>query len=169
MAGHDIIVVGGSAGALEGVSAIAGGLPAGLPAADVEPVRLGEHGRIAVGRPDTDQHVGVRGQRHALQLDRLGGPAPPVDHRRVVAQHLLDRARDQPWVRAQRRPAVPVLQQPPQRVAEQVGRRLVAGQQQPEQDRRDLLLVQRLTPLVRRVDEVGREVVARPCSPVRRA
>ena len=44
-------------------------------------------------------------------------------------------------------------------VAEEVGRRLVAGEQQPEQDRRDLLLRERLAAGVGRVHQVGGEVL----------
>ena len=44
------------------------------------------------------------------------------------------------------------------RVAEQVGGRLVTGEQEPEQDRRHLLLGERRAAVVRRVDEVRREV-----------
>ena len=84
-----------------------------------------------------------------------------VDHRGVEAQHLLDRGGGQRRVGAQRRPALALFQQPAHGVAEQVRRGLVARQQQPEQDRCDLLLGERAPVAVRGVHEIGGEVVTR--------
>ena len=87
--------------------------------------------------------------------------APPVDDGRVVPQHLLHGTRDRGRVGDDLRPSCAVLQQPAQRVAEQVGRRLVSGEQQPEEDRRHLLLGERQAVVVRGVHEVGGEVRTR--------
>ena len=90
--------------------------------------------------------------------------------RRVVAQRLLDGAGDQRRVGDEPVPARRVLEQPAHRVADQVVRRLVAGERQREQDRGDLLVGQRVGVLVVDREQRAREVVAAlpsPCAATR--
>ncbi len=64
-------------------------------APDVETVGVSEHVRIPVGRADAHEHVALRGDRDLADRGVDCGSPSPVDDRRVVAQHLLDCARNQ--------------------------------------------------------------------------
>ena len=122
------------------------------------PVR-GTRSGSRLAAPMETSTLASAGSSTPLSVDRPGRAPAPVDDGGVVAQDLLDRAGDQRRVRADGLPAAAVLEQPPEAVAEDVRRRLVAGQQQAEEDGRDLLLRERLARAVGRVDEVGGEVV----------
>ena len=104
----------------------------GVRSGDVEPVGLVEHVGVAVGGAQQEEQPCVGWDRHApdLGIDRCL-PAPG-EHRAVEAEHLLDRVRDQRWIVDQRLPRLPAGQELPERVAQQAGRRFVAGEQQVE-------------------------------------
>src|SRR3954451_17158759 len=66
----------------------------GVRARGVEAVRLLEHGRVAAGRREPQEQGRALGDVDAAERDRALRPPPPERHRRVVAQRLLDHARD---------------------------------------------------------------------------
>jgi hypothetical protein len=84
---------------------------AGVGSSTVEHVGVVERCWVAVGSADGDEDVGVSGHGDAAQFDRSLGEATPVDHRRVVAQHLFDRVGDQRGLGAQGLPAFRLLEE----------------------------------------------------------
>ena len=72
-------------------------------ASDVEAIRIGEPGRVAVGGREHAPHLRVLAQHDAAELDVGVQDARGQDDRPVEAQALLDRARDQLGLRAQPR------------------------------------------------------------------
>ena len=131
----------------------------GVLARGVERVGLGEDVGVAPGRREPEEQLRALGQVDAAERRRLRGDPPPHRHRGVVAQRLVDRAGDQLAVGHDRLPARSVLQQPPDQVADQVVRRLVAGEREREQDRGDLLVGERLGVLVVDGEQRARVVV----------
>ena len=118
------------------------------------------------GRGEPEEELRALGQLDAAERRRARGDPPPHRHRGVEAQRLVDRAGDQLRVGDDRLPARAVLQQPPDQVADQVVRRLVAGEGEREQDRGDLLVAERLGVLVVDGEQRARVVVGarrRPC------
>ena len=101
---------------------------------EYERVGVGEVCRVPVGGPEYEVHRLPVRDECAHQVDVATGP--PGDHLRrgVVPQHLLDRLGHQPRVGPQLLSGVGVSQECVQAVADQVGRRLVAGDEQ-DQDR----------------------------------
>ena len=98
-----------------------------------------------------------RRNRLAGQLDvRLGDPPGPLD-RALPAHGLLDRRRQEPRRLAKARERVGVLEQRPDRGADQADRGLRPGHQQ-QDDHRDQLGVAQEAVLVRRLDERAHEV-----------
>src|SRR5215467_7488395 len=84
-----------------GVDADAEGqVPVGVPT-DVEPVRIGELGRIAVGRSDADVHVGTGGHLDAVQHRVSCGSAVAELVRALEAEKLLHGGADEVRVRTQ--------------------------------------------------------------------
>jgi hypothetical protein len=102
-------------------------------AADVETVRIGEGGFVAVGRGERDDHL-VAGPDVLPAEVAVGGGGPAERHdRRPPAQHLLDRAGQQRRVRAQVVLGVGMLEQRDARAGQAVAQRLVPGHgEQPE-------------------------------------
>ena len=99
--------------------------------AEVEPVRVGEHRRVVVGRAEQQRRAPLpRGIADAADLDVLQHPALEHLQRGVVAHQLLDRGGQQRRVGAQPRQLVGVAEQRPPAVAGHVHGRLVAGVQQ---------------------------------------
>jgi hypothetical protein len=131
----------------------------GVLARRVEPVRVREDVAVAAGRGEPQEELRPLGQVDAAERDRPRGDPPPSRHRGVEAQRLVDRAGDQVAVGRDRLPARTLLQQPPDEVAHQVVRRLVAGEGEREQDRGDLLVVERLRVLVMDGEQSARVVV----------
>ena len=114
-------------------------------------------GRGRRGEPQEQRRA--LGDLDAAERHRALRAPPPERHRRVVAQRLLDDARDERRVGDDRVPARGLLEQPADHVADEVVRRLVAGEAQREQDRRDLLLRERVGILVVDGEQRAREVV----------
>src|SRR5262249_37840538 len=113
-----------------GVDADAEGqVPVGVPT-DVEPVRIGELGRIAVGRSDADVHVGTGGHLDAVQHRVSCGSAVAELVRALEAEKLLHGGADEVRVRPQGGQRVRVAEQQVHRVADQVGGGLVPGIEQ---------------------------------------
>ena len=77
----------------------------------------------------------------------------------VVAEHLVDDAGDQRRVGDDGIPPPRLLEQPPDRVPDQVVRRLVPREREREEDRRDLLVRELLRILVVDLEQRAREVV----------
>ena len=133
--------------------------------ADVEPVRVGERGWIAVGRRRHHRRHLVGADRAAAQrLVARGDPLRALD-RRLEAQDLLHRRADQPRVGAQPGEFGRVAQQQINPVADQVGGGDVAAQQQVQAVDADLGVAERAG---RRLlgEEVGDQIVARTGAPL---
>ena len=96
-------------------------------AGDVERVRVVEHLFVAVRRdvPEGDLVAGV--DRLPAQLEVLRRGPPHVHDRRRVAQHLVDRARQQRRIGGELRPLVGVLEEEVHPVRDEVAGGLVAG------------------------------------------
>ena len=99
-----------------------------------------------------------------------GGDAPPGDLARFEAQRLLDRGGGQRRIGTQRIPLVATGEQAAQRVAQQRGDGVVAGEGDPVHDRLDLAVadaraVGRVGIGVVRVEEFGAEVVGALVAP----
>jgi hypothetical protein len=92
--------------------------------------RLRKLGRIVVGRAEHLHHVVAAPQHLAVELDVDRDPARVALERRLVAQHLLDRRFHQLRPLPHQLKLLRVAQQQIEPVADQVGRRLVAGRQQ---------------------------------------
>ena len=128
---------------------------------DIERVGLGEHARVAVGR--AQQRYQLLALRHgcAGHFDVIGeGGARRELHGAVVAENLLDRGPHERPVVAQALQLLGEEEKRAQAVADQVGRRLVAGDEQ-QHDRREQLGLGELVALFFGVDEIGEHVVGR--------
>ena len=64
-------------------------------ACDVESIRVGEPGRIAIGAPDGDRDRGALGQGRPADLHGRGEAAVVELDGALVAQHLLDCTRQE--------------------------------------------------------------------------
>ena len=85
---------------------------------------------VAVGGADAQRDRRACRQRDAAELERLGRHAVAELVRALEAQELLDRASRSARALRSAAPSRPVLEQRHQAVADQVGRRLVAGVEQ---------------------------------------
>ncbi len=105
----------------------------------VEAVRLREHPLVAIGRADEQHHpvTGAQTLRRGARCRRR--PYAPGLGRAVVAQRLLDPARDQRRIAADETALLRVAPQPVERVAEELRRRLVAGDDHEEEKAQDLV------------------------------
>jgi hypothetical protein len=99
-------------------------------AAEVEPARCLEDGRVVVGRAEQQDHLLAGRNLPSPDLDVLDGGAAIGLHGAVVAQHLLDGVLHQLRIVAQPLKLVRMAQQRQQAVADQVRRGLIAGDQQ---------------------------------------
>ena len=138
-------------------------------AAQVEPVRVGEHRRVPVGRAQQRGDLLARLDRDRPDPNRLGrGPLEQLQ-RRVVPDQLLDGARHQARVRAQPGQLAGVGEQRVGPVADDVDARLVPGHLQQHRGRDQLVLGQPAAVRVPGRDQVGEQVLARVPAPVRRS
>jgi hypothetical protein len=138
-------------------------------AGQVQAVRVGEHGRVPVGRDDRRQHRGAGRQAHPAQLD-LFGRDPGQQHAIVAnlekAGQLLDGAGDRfGVVGAQPGQLVGVVRELHQAQADLAGRGLVPGHENAGGDRDELALSE-LRVLVPRADKRAHQVVAGVAPPV---
>ena len=112
-------------------------------AVDVEVLGVGERPLVVVGRAGDEDHPRVGGDGDAVQGDVLLDPAALVVRRRVPAQHLLDRVRDERRVGDQLGALVGVPVERDDAVGDELGGGLVPGDGQLEQAVRDLLVRER--------------------------
>ena len=110
-------------------------------AADVEALGVGEGLRIAVGRVHEGEDALAAPDQASAELDVVGGDARQGAGRPVVAQPFLDGARRERRVGPESLPLFAKAHGVEEAVADQVGRGLVAGEEQ--QDRRADHLVRR--------------------------
>ena len=109
----------------------------------------GETLGIAVGGADRGDHQRVPGDGLSSQLYfTLRDPGGTL-HRAVVAQQLLDRARQQRWIFAQSIQLIRMLEQGEEPVADQVHRGLVPGDENQHAGREQLVLAQLVALLLR--------------------
>ena len=129
--------------------------------ADVEPIGLGEALRVPIGGVEDRDHELAAADRVATELDVRRRPAVqgPFDGS-LVAQHLLDRARQERGVVPQLLELIGVREQADDRVPDQADGRLVAGDDQ-EHDRAEQLRFRERVLLVPRGQERADEVVLR--------
>ena len=141
------------------------------PAADVEVVRAGERGRVAVGGAEQCGDLAARRHRRRPRARR-----PPSRSARTAA--AASRSGSSPRSRSRRRPArraarapgpagLGVREQRHHPVAERVDRRLVARVEQQDRRRHQLVAGQPL-PVVLGRDQVADQVVAGLAPPARR-
>jgi len=130
-------------------------------AADIEPIRIGEHLRIAICGAEHHQEVCPRGNRHPSDLSRARRASAPGNDGGIEPQNFLDGVRDQRRLGDNVAPCLPVGQEPVEHVADETGRRFMSGKEQIEHDRRGLLPRQRFPFNIRRVHKRRDEVVAR--------
>ena len=139
---------------------------------DVEVLGIGEGPLVVVGGAGDQDHPRVGGDGDAVQGDVLLDPAALVVRRRVPAEHLLDRVRDERRVGHQLGPLVGVPVERDDAVGDQLGGGLVAGDGELEQSVRDLLVGERdLVAVVvghGRGEQQRRDVVAEVASTSRR-
>ncbi len=93
-------------------------------AVDVEAIGIGELALVAIGGAGEQQHLRAGGHDLAVQLDVAGRPSALHRRRRLEAQELLDRVRDQPAVGGELLALLGVLGQDDRREAEQPRDRL---------------------------------------------
>ncbi len=93
----------------------------------IEAVRIRERLGVAIDRRQTERHDRARLEAHAVEVDRALDLAGDELRRRVVAQHLLDRARDERRIAARSLHLRGVLQQTQHAVREQACRRFLPG------------------------------------------
>ena len=115
---------------------------AGRPA-DVEGVRVVVGGGVAVGPGDAHQDLLVGGDRDAVELHRLGGDAEGrVRHRRREPDELLDRSRQQGRLVVEEPELVGTVEEGDDAVADEARGRVVAGDDELEEAREQLLPAQ---------------------------
>jgi hypothetical protein len=116
-------------------------------ARDVEPVGIGERVGIAVGGADADGHLRPRRERDAGDLARSRRDPVAELVRALEAEELLDGRSHPIGILAQACPLVGPVEQAGEAVADQVGRRLVAGVEQEDAVVQQLGRAQRLAAL----------------------
>ena len=121
--------------------------------------RIGEDALVEVGRRVPDDHLVARPDLRPAQLDVAGGGAAEVQHRRRPAQDLLDRGRHERRVGAQPRHLVGVVHERLHAVRDRLAGGLVAGDDEQQEHRVELLLGQAL-PVDLGLDELRHDVVA---------
>ncbi len=117
-------------------------VPVDVPV-DVEVLGIGVLALVVPGRAGDEDYPHVRRDDRAVQLDLAQRPAALVVRRRVPAQHLLDRIRDQGGVRDQLAPLVGVPAQRDDAVGDELGHGLVAGEGQLHEARGQLVVTER--------------------------
>ncbi|SDZ37715.1 hypothetical protein SAMN05421504_11423 [Amycolatopsis xylanica] len=126
---------------------------------DVEPVRILEDQRVAVGRRAHDDDLTVLFDQLPADFDVLVGHPQRKMGRRLEAKYLVDHVRHQVPVGQQHFPLVAIVQQGDDRVADQVRGRLEPGEEQ-RLTVDDRFLRRDLTGIFR-ADQRGHDVVAR--------
>jgi hypothetical protein len=111
----------------------------GVGAVHVEAVRQREDRVVPAGGGEPEEEPGPFRQIDAAERDLTGRDPPPYRHRRVESERLVDRVRYEPGLRDNLPPAARLLEQPPDSVADEARRRLVAREGQREQDGGDLV------------------------------
>ena len=140
---------------------MAEGEVADVRAVDVQRLRLGVPRLVVVGGGQRDDHLAAGGDRRAGDLHRLDGVAERrVGHRGVVAEELLHGGGDAVGLGPEQGELVGVAEQGDDAVADEAGRRVVAGHDQLE-DRRQQLLVGEPFVAVAGLQQPGDQVVAR--------
>ncbi len=130
---------------------------------EVEPVRIGVLVGIAVRRCQVDDDLRTRRDRHATDVDLLERIAEGrVRHRCVVAEDLLDHVRDPRRIRPQTRPRARVAEERDDAVADQAGRGVVPRDDQLEDGREQLFLVEPFLAVTRRDQGAHQRVVGMP-------
>src|SRR4051812_1491082 len=130
------------------------------PAQHVEPVGLGEHPLVAVGGGEPRHHLVAGSDRAPVQLHVAGRRPAEVVDRRGPPQELLDRRPDQGRILLQQGQLVGVLEQRVDRVRDRVPGGLVAGDDEQEEVRPEVVVRQRPAVLRHLVDEAAHEVAA---------
>ena len=122
--------------------------------------RVGELGGVDVGRTDAHAHHVARLHRTTRDLGVFGAEARHAGHRRLPAQQLFDRGRDDRRVVDDLLPMRWVLGQVRERTRERVGDGVEPGEQEQEADVEDLFASELLA-VDLGVEELGHDVVAR--------
>jgi hypothetical protein len=150
----------GDRGAEAEVRALSECQMSGRVAAYVEAVRVRPARLVPVGGSEQQQYPRAFRHRGAVDRDVLGERACHQRGRTVEAQHLFDRRRNQARIGEQCRALIRVAVQPVHGIAEQLGRRLVAGDQQQEAEPKQFVRGEPFTVLLC-LDQHADEVVSR--------
>ena len=147
-------------------------VPVGPLAVDVEDVRIGEHIRLVVGGGEVEEDPCSGGNLDAADRRVSRGDSPPGHLARLEPQRLLDGIGGERRVGDEGVPLVAARQQAAQRVAQQGGDRVVAGEADPVDDRLDLVVadpraVVRIGVGLVGVEQLGAEVVGPLVAPRR--
>ena len=110
--------------------AVAEGEMATRAAGNVENLGVVEGERVAIGGAEHEEDALAPGDGFAAQRDVFGGDAGDGVGGPLVTQDFLDRAGGERRVGAQRRKPFGALQQQADAVADEVGRRFVAGEEE---------------------------------------
>ena len=105
----------------------------------VKAVGFGEFALVTVGRSQQQEHVLAGRNSAALQLYLLHGSSKNHLDRRIIAQDLFDQRRHERTVSPHLGQLLRMGEQAEHRIADQIRRRLVAGQQQQDGQRQNLL------------------------------
>src|SRR5881628_3460769 len=127
---------------------------------EVETIRVGELGGIAIRSADEGHHHLTLADRPAADRDVRARDARSALHGTIVAQQLLDGTPDEPGRLAEPTELAGMAQECQGPVADQVDRRLVAGDEQENARRKQLVLAQFVARLFGG-DERRQEIAAR--------
>ena len=139
---HDLGFESGQARAEAEVDAVAERDVAVEGARDVEAIGVGVLALVAAGAPGEQRDLRVRGNRPAVPLDVAGHEAGLDRRRRLVAQELLDRVRDERRVGDELGALLGMAGEEHRRPTEQAGGGLAAGELEQREERHDLAVVE---------------------------
>ena len=94
---------------------------------ELERLRLIEGERIAIGGTNAEMQIGPGGKSRAGEVDVFRSQAIAELVRAFKSQKLIDRRSDQRRLGEETGAGLSVLVQQPERIADQIGRRLVSG------------------------------------------
>jgi hypothetical protein len=130
------------------------------PSGDVEAIRIGKVGRVAIGGGQDQQNDLPLPNRLAPERDVFRGAPADELVRGHVARQLLDGAREQRWIGRELADLLGMLEERERPASDEARQVLVAGDEE-EHDRGEQLVVAEPVAGFGGVDELGQKVVPR--------